>query len=321
VAERLRLTSWAGWLAAGFMALVPFQLYLETSGTWEQPQASLVLLAMLVNLAILHDSQWQRFPWAMLLGALTALGALLSPTLLPAVGLAMLGEFIIQSGRRRNVLVGSGRVMLVAGILIAPWAYRNYRVLGGVVLTRSNFPLELAVGNNEHATGKTYMTSVEDPESRFFRLHPSSSREEQARLVEAGELAYMRQKGQQAREWITQHPWRFLELTAARVGYYWLPPADLWPPAVNRRPLKALVYDLLGLASFVGLVYLFWVRHSYRWLLLAVLLGPSLGYLVTHVEVRYRYPTYWVSALLAGECAGWLAGRFAHPEERSCNRL
>jgi len=47
-------------------------------------------------------------------------------------------------------------------------------------------------------------------------------------------------------------------------------------------------------------VLLFLNRHPQRWPLTLALLAPSLVYLVTHVNVRYRYSSLWLMALIGG---------------------
>ena len=47
---------------------------------------------------------------------------------------------------------------------------------------RSNFGLELALGNNPWANGKSYDTSWDDPNCMNRRIHPFGSREERDRL-------------------------------------------------------------------------------------------------------------------------------------------
>jgi hypothetical protein len=71
----------------------------------------------------------------------------------------------------------------------------------------------------------------------------------------------------------------------------------LWTNARYVCLLKAFVYNLFALGMFAELACLFATRHPFRYLWLGALLGPSLIYLVTHVDGRYRYPVFALSAL------------------------
>ncbi len=58
----------------------------------------------------------------------------------------------------------------------------------------------------------------------------------------------------------------------------------------------------MTLLAIVGLGRLFASGHPYRFLFLAVLVAPSLPYVITHVSYRYRYPINGFVCLLCCEC-------------------
>jgi hypothetical protein len=123
----------------------------------------------------------------------------------------------------------------------------------------------------------------------------------------------MHERGQEARDWIRQNPDAFLILTLRRAYLYWLSPPELWHPGHADRPLRCASFAGVSLLGFVGLFLLFRAGHPSSWLFLAVLLGPSSVYLITHVNPRYRYLTFSPSVLLAGvavaHVAAWLRVR------------
>ena len=319
LAWRCRLPVAAGVLTALFLAVSPLNLWVETSGSWEQPYAVAVMLLLLVTLMRLHDTRWQERGTIAFLGLLLGISALLSPAIVPFAGLALLAEFLTQRGARIRVVAAGAALALLAAVVISPWIYRNYRVLGGFVPLRSNFGLELLIGNNPESNGQTFNTDWTDANNFLARTHPVSNLRERAHLREVGELAYMREKEQTAREWIVHNPTAFARLTLERVRLYWLPPELLWDAGSPGRRLKPWVFAGLSVAGFLGLVGLFRDRHPYRWLFLALLLGPSLVYVVTHVNPRYRYFTFWASALLACDwfvqALRWLTQRPGRPPE------
>src|SRR5262249_26445867 len=156
------------------------------------------------------------------------LTALLSPSILPASALMLVAEFCSLAGQRKHVLRGSAVMLLVAALCVGPWILRNYRELGGFVAVRSNFGLELWVGNNPEATGQTFGTHADDPNGILWHLHPYSNQQEKARLKAIGELPYMREKLHLALAWIGEHPGQFCRLTCKRCELYWFTPADMW---------------------------------------------------------------------------------------------
>jgi hypothetical protein len=258
----------------------------------------------------LRDDRWRDGRVILLVGGFLGLVALLSPALLPTGALMIAGEFASQPGDRRRVAIGSLVMGLIAGLVIAPWVVRNYYALGGFVPLRSNFGLELAIGNNSLADGITFGTK-----NRVARLHPFNNPEERARLQSMGELAYMRDKQHVALRWIADHPAEALRLTMLRFRLYWFPTTDLWYPGgapsrglkatiIGSAGLKATIIGLISAAALLHLAYLAVARHDRAWLLTAAVVGPSLIYMVTHVSLRYRYLTFGLCTLLAFDFLG-----------------
>jgi hypothetical protein len=110
--------------------------------------------------------------------------------------------------------------VIVLGIFTAclPWAWRNYQTFQAVFIIRSNFGLELRMGNHEAALA-TFEKM--DAVSTHY-LHPRASFTEAGKLIETGEIEYMRQAEREALTWIQTHPARFLTLTAERIANLWL---------------------------------------------------------------------------------------------------
>jgi hypothetical protein len=319
VGRRVGLHPAAGLCAAVLLALLPFNLWVETSGSWEQPACALVLVGLFLGFVDLHESRWQSRSALVWVAFLLGMAGLLSPSLLPAAGLMMAAEWLVQTGNRRRVLGGALILTIALGVCLTPWIVRNYRAFGGFVPVRSNFGLELWLGNNPEANGRTFPTAWDDADNLNHRLHPFANSEERARLAAIGELAYAKAKQRQALDWITAHPSRFLALTLERVRLFWLPPPDLWSPSTGSRWLRALTQGVLTVGLLVGLVIAFIRQAPARWLFLAAALGPSLPYYVTHVNPRYSYPILWLAVLLFWDAslrlAGFLANR-ARPSEQ-----
>jgi|SRR5579884_438672 len=315
-ARRAGLAPAAGWAAAFGLAVLPVNLWVETSGSWEQPYAAVALLGLFLTFGRLHEETWRRTATAVRAGVLLGVTALLTPALLAAGGLMLLAELWSQRGARARVLRGGVVAGVVAAALVAPWAVRNAVVLGGFIPLRSNLGLELAVGNNPQANGQTFITSYDDPAGPTRRLHPFTSPEQRARLAEVGEHAYMKERQAEALRWMAGHPERTLALTARRFRLYWLPPPELWPGAGADNRLKAAVFGLFGAAALAALAGRLLARHEGAGLLAAAVLGPSLIHMVTHVDPRYRYPVFGLTAVLAAHLALGLVRRLVSGPER-----
>jgi hypothetical protein len=155
--------------------------------------------------------------------------------------------------------------VLVLSIL-APWAIRNYRVLGSLIWTRSNFGLELQVSNNDTMTADLER-NVRLP--GFALLHPFPGSEERAKVRMAGEVEYQRSKQR----------------------LFWLP--DM------RWPWQSVFEAALTLLGLCGLAFLFWKRHAFAWVATAVLVAYPAVYYVIQVSPRYRFPLEPILLLLA----------------------
>jgi hypothetical protein len=214
----------------------------------------------------------------------------------------MLFELIAASPRRPR-LRGMIVLLLTSGVVVTPWIVRNYKVFGTFVPLRSNFGLELWLGNNPEANGKTYSFDWDDPSDSFIRLHPYASGYERDHLMQVGEIRYMQDKFHLAREWIITHPRRFTALTLRRLRLFWLPPTDLWSPSSAARRLKSVVFSVTAIAACANLIRLVLLRNPYCWLWVAALIGPSLVYTITHVDGRYRYPIFGLTILMTCDLA------------------
>jgi hypothetical protein len=309
LAFRLGRSILAGVLASAFIAFVPLYLWLETSGTWEQPFTAVALALLLLSFAKNHRLEWNYWTPSIMNGILCGLSFLLSPSIAPSIGLLWLSEFV--QFKKMNSCTKLTVSVLFACLVISPWVARNYLVMGKPILARSNFGLELWIGNNPEATATSYTVSVTFPNSPFMRFHPDCSEIEKQHLLEVGEVKYMDERYAMAREWILSHPRRFVELTLAKIRMFWLPTPDLWNQTTSLRTLKSALLILTGLGGLAGLFRLFVIKDSFRWLWAATLIGPSLIYAITHVDPRYRYPIIGISCLLTFDLLAALGDRIA----------
>ncbi len=225
----------------------------------------------------LRDGKIRAWAWY---GAMWGIGALVNPSLIAVYGV-LLGWGCWTRARARQVWVRNTAVaMLVAAIVIAPWTIRNYRIFHAFMPVRSNFGLELWMGN--HAGGNGYF---------HLMLYPLGSPAELAQYNARGEPGFMRWKQQQAIAFIRSQPAEFLRLNVYRVRCFW---GGIYESGYA--PIF-LPTTLLGLA---GLALLARRDRELLWFYLLPLLVYPIPYYITHPDLRFRFPIEPLLAALSG---------------------
>jgi hypothetical protein len=298
VAQKLGLPRTAGWGAAFLAAWLPMHRWHHVTG-FEQGIGSLLVLALLWDFASLAEDGWRSRRCVFRFGVLVGVTALSYPSLLLAPVLFTLCELARRSGERRQVLRGSLVAAAVSIAIVAPWAIRNFVVLGGFVPFRSNFGLELAIGNRTGANGYTYAPG-------FYDLHPIRNAAERKRLVQIGEIAYMAEQQRRGVSWIAEHPAEFVRLSFRRAYLFWFVQNDKWYHLSPRWMLGSRVYGLMGVCLALELMLLLWFRPAVGLSFLCVTFGLGAPYFVTHVEPRYTVPFVNIAALATCSIA-WVA--------------
>lgn len=297
-----RITGSTAWalLVLAVLSLAPQGLYDEVRAQFETCFAMLLLSAAswcCVTPQPTHR-RWQGACWGVLIGVCL----LLTPALIP--GVLGLGAFRCVQGRP---VIKSAPVLLlswlVALILVAPWVLRNQTVMGAPIVTRSNFGLELRLGNHDEANGTSAGSHFGDRSSYFSRTHPYANPAEGRRLAAMGEVAYMQTMEAEAKSWIRLHPRRFAQLTLERARLYWLPPASFFGGDGIRSRVKALYVGGAGALALGWLAVMAWRRSSLAIVALCALLLTSTGYMVTHVNTRYRLPSLPLTVAFAAVAA------------------
>ncbi len=213
--------------------------------------------------------------------------------------------------RDRRAWLRSGAMVLGAALACVPWAWRNHETFGEVFFVRSNFGLELRMGNHEGATADVDVTGpLEGSRLRHPRANP-----DEARLVrQMGEVAYMRQAGREALDWIRSHPAAYARLTALRVFHFW------WgSPSMGWTAIGAALLTLLAILGAWRVVPVLDAPRRAA-LLIPLATYPIVYYFVVFTS-RYGEPVNWILFLFAGaEGWRWLGGRDARdvrPRPRS----
>jgi len=277
--ERLGLGPRAGLVAGLVGALLP-----RLPGYVEAPTAVAIGLMMAAFLR-----RWERRRatdgGSLALGLAIGLSFLVAPSLLAVA----LGLVAFETAWLRTRRSGRGAALVLLGMALAcgPWTWRNYEAVGGLFFVRSNFGLELRMGNHEGAGANLNLSARGGTER-----HPRTNVEEARRVQQLGELGYMREAGREATAWIRSHPAEFTRLTGLRVAQFWLGPVDDLPIAVAT--------SLLTLLAAVGA----WrvlprMTVPQRAALLIPLATYPLVYYLVGYEPRYRQPLDGLLLLLA----------------------
>lgn len=287
--------------AAWLWAIFPNAILNTFESMWEASLATLLAALILWATLELHQRRgW--LTWA-------AYGLLWGATLMtnPTLGVLLpllLGWLIFRArGECREFYRRPFLALGVAFLCCAPWTVRNYKVFHAFVPLRSVFGLQFYVGNNEHAE-----------EVWLGEQHPIHDSAERAEYIRLGEIAYMRDKQQQAIEYVETHPGHVMRLMVSRFIALWS--GGTPSPVVDflRTPSLWFRYVLLfnvlaALGALAGIILLIRWRSPY-WFPLAIfpVVFPC-AYYVTLAYPRYRLPIDPVVLLLGAVAVQSLARR------------
>ncbi len=247
----------AGWRAA-FWAIFLFAVWPSNIAlTGLAASEPLFLFLLLLACLFLYLPSEVAVRWSPLCGIAAGLAALTRPTALTLPVLWVAALLTLGSGRKRLKSVALASLFLVA--TVAPWTFRNYRVLGAFVPVSTNGGDVFYRANNPLATG-TWTGKGERDLSPYLT--------DEVRWNQVGFVW--------GKEWILSHPLDFLKLSIKKqyiflgsdeTGIYW---------AVKRaHPQWDTVYSAGRVASD-----LWWVC---LWLLL-------LFALISHRQDCLRHP-------------------------------
>lgn len=290
------------WIAAGLMITFPLFFYISTisSRQWDQPFANLLAIAVA---SLLFTAPSSSILPLLAISALCGIGALVSPTLLPAFFCA-LAMFAWRARDHfspiKSMIIG----LAIVSTCLLPWAIRNELSLGKFILTRSSFPLEFAVGNAAGATGIS-------ESGTGLVLHPYVSPSAAAEMARIGEVKYMEKMKGIGLTRVTNNFGEFLNVTGDRIVYSLVMPAMVkWaPPFGDRAGTFAFIFGMLHIGALLLIVFL---RGPiiFATVFTILPLGP---YWITHVNFRYLsiiyFPTVIVIAWVIAELGAYLGKR------------
>jgi hypothetical protein len=291
-----------GAAAAWLWALFPSAIMVPFEWIWDTSLSALLAATLLWATLELVDSHRMRvwggygLLWGFTLMTNPSLGSLLP---------FLLGWAAYRARRREAATPSTGpgpslkRPALALGLAIlccVPWTIRNYVAFHRLVPLRSNFPLELYIGNNENYDDRHPhfpATITKDRETlRYFRM---------------GETTFMDEERRKAMTFIVSHPRVEVILFADRFAAFWtgLPNAVQNFLSTDSWLVRALMLCavLSGMGTLAGIAVLVRRRSDYMFPLAAYPVVFPFLYYITHTSLRYRHPIEPVVLLLTAIAA------------------
>jgi 4-amino-4-deoxy-L-arabinose transferase-like glycosyltransferase len=211
-----RAAIWAAWIWALYPGIVQY----AARWIWETSLSALLFAAVLVLGMRMRGAgsprpltqQPQRVRDWIVFGLVWGAIAMTNPALLPMApveGLWILGPVPRREWLRCAALAFVSVFMCC--VVAAPWVIRNERVFHAFILTRDNLGAELAEAWAPDSSGFPWGQTV-----------PAYTAASEHRLyASTGELAYVKMRGQLARQWARQYPAHFWKLVALRFYMFW----------------------------------------------------------------------------------------------------
>jgi len=291
-----------GAAASWTWVFLPFAILFPLEWAWDQSLSALLLTLLLCATYKMREVPSASVAWAGY-GLLWGVSALANPTL--CVLLPFLLGWMVFCRCRSGVPWLRPVLRLVFFLLLAvlPWMARDYFVVDGFVPIKSNFGVELWLGNNATVT-----TGVWSPEN-----HPMNNFSQRLSLIMNGEPGYARDRQRAALAFIHANPRRFAELLGRRVADTWTAVydsrEDKWMNVLHLR--MAEVYFCIALSAFAAIGLVLSLRRSVMEALpLAVcVVAFPIPYYLTHTSLRYRHPIDPVLTLFAVYVAAQVISR------------
>ena len=287
----------AGWL----WAILPAAVFFPVVWVWDTSLSALLLASCLLSTYAMDDrdraSSWGWF------GAFWGFAILVNAAILSALPGCFLFAAVRARKRGSDYLKLASVAAAFVLITVSPWVMRNLVVFHGQVTLRSNFGLELWLGNNP-----------EVPISASPWLHPNDDPREKQEFLRVGEVAYMREKKVAAVHFILTHPADTLRFPYHRVLLTWTgfedSISDVWPYAKPALRAELALNYALPLLMLCGLLLAHRNLGELSFPLLNVVVFFPAVYYVCHTNARYRHPIDTVMVALSAYSMVWLVRTF-----------
>ena len=285
-------------LAAAFFCFYPPSIWHAAGRIWDTTLFTMMSL-FLLHFLMTVEKMWTKTT-AMLAGLFLGIVALLKVIILAMYPFVVIYIILQKRTLLKLRLQQIGVLTFMTLLILSPWIWRNYNVFGRPLL-RSNFGLELRLGNNTGA--EAYMRT--HGRGKIEMRHPIIKKDELEKYRNFGELGYINSARNEAVAFIRAHPYDFVQLTVQRILYFWVRDLDLSKGLAGhfgirskKSALTTLTYILPLPFVFLGIVIALRGKKPAGILISYLILFP-LVYYITHVRQRYRFPVEPVMLIFA----------------------
>jgi hypothetical protein len=275
-----------GAIAAWLWAVYPNAVMTPFEWIWDTSLATLLSVVLLWATMLLAESRRMRdwclygLLWGFVLMTNPSLGSLLPFLLGWAAYRAWWKASRVENNSR---LLQPAAALAIAILCCVPWTIRNYTVFHRFVPLRSNFPLELYIGNNENY----------DDQHPHYPGMVTKDRETW-RYIKMGETPFMDEEMRKAKKFIFSHPRVEGILFYERFIAFWggIPnPIDKLMQTDSLLVRSLILCAMLsGVGALAGVVVLIWKQSDYAFPLAIYPVIFPLLYYITHTSLRYRHP-------------------------------
>ena len=293
----------AALVAAAIFCFYPPSLWHATGRIWDTSLFTMMSL-FLLNFLMTIEKIW-TLKTALLAGFFFGIVAIFKAIILGLYPFVFVQILLQKSLALKARLQQIGLLTFMILLILSPWIWRNYLVFGRPLL-RSNFGLELKLGNNSGA--EAYMQT--HGRGKIEMYHPIIKKDELEKYRNIGELAYTASAGNEALAFIRTYTYDFVQLTLQRILYFWVRDLDLsegldghFGIRSKKSAFTTVIYILPLPFMLLGIVIALRGQRPAGVLISYLILFPMVYY-ITHVRQRYRFPVEPVMLIFA---AGGLA--------------
>ena len=248
-----------------------------------------------------------------IIGVITGLNTMVKP-FFPLFALAIILTNFIWHRELWKSLRNGAVILLISGIIIAPWLYRNFRLIGEFTFVSNNAGIVLYINNNSSQNGRGGWMPVKDIENSIVNRPDYRS---------ANPTQRNKMLSQTAKKWIMDHPTEFVSLGFKRLKRTFIQSADIdyWLVGSGLSPLLQIILfsfsELMSRPVFIVgaagifiniLIYLYHIwenrlpkKENYfvlssnedkgsLFLLITFLMFAGV-YFITEGQSRYAFPT------------------------------
>ena len=270
-----------GIAAAWVWVALPTSLFFSIVWIWDTTLAAFWMAILMAVTLRLRGSPRLR-SWIGY-GVLWAVGAMINPSIVTV--LPVLGLWAIWPLRQNlaQVVKLAAAASAIFFLCISPWVLRNFVVFHQFIPLRSNFGLELWLGNNPAV-----------PDSWTPDLHPNDNPAEAAKYAQMTEIPYMQEKQREGFAFMRTHPADATRFIVHRFVNNWVglweSPLEFWSKADLTARLTISSNCLFALLALFGTLLASRVRNEAATPFALVLLVFPILFYLTHTSLRYRFP-------------------------------